>query len=404
VRILFIYDGEYPWDIRVEKLCNSLIKFGSEVHLVCRNKSNKKRYEFYNGIHIHRVSSLPKALQILNGVWTFPFFLSPVWIMEIFKITKNKKFDLICIRDLPLALCGILVGKMLKIPTLLDMAECYPEMLRCTWKFEKFLLRNILIRNPYLADVIEKISLKLIDYVFVMVEESRLRLISKNIPPDKIYIVSNTPELEKIKRTFKSSYFKNDNNKRYILTYVGLVNSSRGIEKVIDAVQIYAQSNPSIMFWILGEGKAKLRLEKKVKELALEEHIKFYGWVENFKAYQLINQSDVCIVPHHRCTHWDNTIPNKLFDYMAFAKPVLVSNVPPMLKIVFNEECGCVYIDYDVDDLVDKLRFLENSIIRDIMGKKGQKAVEMTYNWANEEKVIQSVLSRISLHSKRNVT
>jgi len=324
--------------------------------------------------------------------------------MEIFKITKNKKFDLICIRDLPLALCGILVGKMLKIPTLLDMAECYPEMLRCTWKFEKFLLRNILIRNPYLADVIEKISLKLIDYVFVMVEESRLRLISKNIPPDKIYIVSNTPELEKIKRTFKSSYFKNDNNKRYILTYVGLVNSSRGIEKVIDAVQIYAQSNPSIMFWILGEGKAKLRLEKKVKELALEEHIKFYGWVENFKAYQLINQSDVCIVPHHRCTHWDNTIPNKLFDYMAFAKPVLVSNVPPMLKIVFNEECGCVYIDYDVDDLVDKLRFLENSIIRDIMGKKGQKAVEMTYNWANEEKVIQSVLSRISLHSKRNVT
>ena len=35
--VLFLWDADYPWDVRVEKICTTLLKAGCSVHLVCRN-------------------------------------------------------------------------------------------------------------------------------------------------------------------------------------------------------------------------------------------------------------------------------------------------------------------------------------------------------------------------------
>ena len=77
MNILFLWDSDYPWDIRVEKICNTLIENGHEVHLVCRNKSRKSTEEIYQGISIHRIPCLPKYLGKLNDTYTFPIFFSP---------------------------------------------------------------------------------------------------------------------------------------------------------------------------------------------------------------------------------------------------------------------------------------------------------------------------------------
>jgi len=397
LRVLFIYDGDYPWDIRVEKVCNTLIKYDCEVHLICRNLAKKIRYEQYRNIHIHRISFLSGIFGKLNDAWTFPFFLSPVWISETLRQLNKEEFDLIIIRDLPMAICGILAGKIKGIPTLLDMAECYPEMLRCTWKFEKFRLVNIVLRNPFFADIIEKIVMKLIDYVFVMIDESRDRLITKKLKRNKIFIVSNTPVLTRFEKAKKQFPNKSKRSDTLRLIYVGLVNASRGLDTAIEAIHMYIQSNQNIEFWIIGDGKARLYLERKVVSLNLNKYIRFLGWIDNKKVPEYIYASDVCIVPHHRCSHWDNTIPNKIFDYMAAGKPVIVSDVPPVVKIINSEQCGYYYKDYDTFDLVSKLRFLEDPQIRSTMGENGCRAVEEKYNWSNEEFVIQKTLSHIRL-------
>ena len=44
MRILKVYDGEYPWDVRVEKIVGSLISAGHEVRLVCRNRRGDPRH------------------------------------------------------------------------------------------------------------------------------------------------------------------------------------------------------------------------------------------------------------------------------------------------------------------------------------------------------------------------
>ena len=92
-----------------------------------------------------------------------------------------------------MAPAAIAMGKLNRVPVVLDMAESYPELIRLVWKYEPFKVANLFARNPYIVDVIENVVLKSVIHVFAMVEESRDRLIAKGVPRSKITIVSNTP-------------------------------------------------------------------------------------------------------------------------------------------------------------------------------------------------------------------
>jgi len=49
MKILLIWKDDYPWDIRVEKMCLSLISFGYEVHILARNVRRRKTFEIIDG-------------------------------------------------------------------------------------------------------------------------------------------------------------------------------------------------------------------------------------------------------------------------------------------------------------------------------------------------------------------
>lgn len=392
MNVLFIWDGDYPWDIRVEKVCTSLQNDAHKVHIVCRNLKREPLTDSYKGATIHRLPFLPQWLAFLNKAFSFPAFFSPLWLWRIFQVAKNKQCNCIIVRDLPMALAGLLVAKILGVPCVLDMAECYPEMLRCTWKFEGFSIKNFFIRNPVCADVVERIVMKHITHVWVMIEESRERLLRQGVPADKISIVSNTPVVDR----FVESLDANKSDDMFHLIYVGLLNPSRGLDTVIKAVKRYVKLNKRFHFTIVGSGKAEERFKHMVKELELESYVTFLGWVDNAKVPDLVAKADVGIVPHHNCSHWANTIPNKLFDYMASGKPVIVSDVFPMKRIVESVECGLVYKDYDTNGLCDVFVKLANVDIRKNLSLNGKEAIKNKYNWAREEKIIFSSINNLS--------
>jgi len=395
MKALFVWDSDYPWDIRVEKICTTLIESGWEVHLVCRNRSRGPVEEFYEGINLHRIPFLAKKLGSLNDIFSFPAFFSPIWLSRISKVARHYDVDLIIVRDLPMALAAIIAAKLHRIPIILDMAECYPELIRLIWRFEPFNVANVFVRNPLIVDMVERLALKWTDHIFVMVEESKNRLIKKGISADKVSIVSNTPVLARFKRANPSFPGKLQQNRgKLILLYVGFVNFSRGLDTVIESLAQFIKINNNVYLVVLGTGSAEQYLLKMVKELDLENYVGFEGWIDNELIPNYIASSDICLVPHHKCPHWDHTIPNKLFDYMAAGKTALVSNVAPMKRIVEQADCGLVYEDRNKDSFLAQLSRLQNLDLRKKLGQNGMKAVEKTYNWNNDSAKMVDALKR----------
>jgi len=108
--ICHIWDADYPWDVRVEKVCQSL-QTKHEVHLICRNEKRSPRHEVLDGTIIHRLPSLPKWLGPCHKIAGLPFFFNPTWLGAIWSTVKRSRADLILVRDIPLALTAILVGR-----------------------------------------------------------------------------------------------------------------------------------------------------------------------------------------------------------------------------------------------------------------------------------------------------
>ncbi|MDW7774302.1 MAG: glycosyltransferase family 4 protein [Desulfobulbaceae bacterium] len=396
MKILFVWDSDYPWDIRVSKICHSFLNKGHEVHLVCRNQHRRPSEELYEGIHIHRIFSLPRFLGRLNNIFGFPLFVSPVWLVRIFNSAKHNQADVIIVRDLPMAPAALFIGKLMGLPVILDMAECYPELIRLIWKFEPFRIANIVVRNPWLADLVEKAVINNIDHVWVMIEESRDRLLQKGIPDDKISIVSNTPDFQRFATPSSSTPETiQKHSQKLILLYAGFVNFSRGLDVVVDSIPRILQDGVDVFCVIIGTGTAENDLQDKVRQLGIQDNLSFEGWVDNKQIPDYIFHSDICLVPHHRCSHWDNTIPNKLFDYMAAAKPVLVSNVRPMQRIVEEVNCGLIFQSGSAASFASRVVKLSDVELRHKLGTNGLHAVQSKFNWNNEERILFDSLKKL---------
>jgi glycosyltransferase involved in cell wall biosynthesis len=390
MKILHVWDGDYPWDIRVDKISRTLTMEGHSVYVACRNTTRQIKYTTYNGYHVKRMRFLPRIFGKLNEIISFPAFFNPAWLLHIYFSCKNLKCELIICRDLPLAPAAIFIARLFKIPCILDMAECYPELLRCIWTYEKPKFINIFIRNPLIADIVERAVISRIDRIFVMVEESKERLINKGVDQQKIDIISNTPVLS---RFFISNNYEKKGSLKIV--YVGLLNPSRGIDTTLKALSKYVIFDDKIHLTVVGSGKAENELKQLVIELNLSKFVTFTGWVDNALVPKIIAESDVGIVPHHKCGHWDTTIPNKLFDYMAAGKPVIVSNATPIARIVEKEAAGIVYKDFDENDLVNALIKMKDFNYCKRLGWSGRRAIESTYNWESESNHLIDSIGKI---------
>lgn len=381
-RVLFVCDSDYPWDVRVEKICDTLVEQFCEVHLVCRNEKGSPSEESYHSIALHRIGLGARVPKWANSIATFPAFFNPLWLYRMYSLVRRYRIQLIIVRDLPMALAAILVGRIYGLPVVLDMAECYPELIRAVWKFEPARLVNYLVRNPSFADWVERLTFRTVAHTLVVVEEARDRLIRMGVDKAAITIVGNTPRPERfIKATSSSPAGPRLHRGKLILMYVGFVNYSRGIDIVIAAVKKLIAHTSNVHLFIVGSGNAVKKLQALVRELHLGEYVSLEGWIDNNLVPGYIASADVCVIPHRKCSHWDNTIPNKLFDYMAASKAVLASDVIPMRRIVSDTQCGLIYKGDDPDDCCAQLKRLMDPTLRDRLGKEGERAVVGRYNW-----------------------
>ncbi len=53
--ILYVWDADYPWDVRVEKICYTLKNAGYRVYIACRNLKKWPVKEILNGLTVYRL-------------------------------------------------------------------------------------------------------------------------------------------------------------------------------------------------------------------------------------------------------------------------------------------------------------------------------------------------------------
>ena len=96
------------------------------------------------------------------------------------------------------------------------------------------------------------------------------------------------------------------------------------------------------------------------------------------------------ISPLHRNLHHDTTYANKLFQYMSFEKPLLVSDATAQENIVKKAKAGLIHEAENSIDFTNKvLELYNNESLCIDLGNKGKRFVEEEFCWEKtSEKLI----------------
>ena len=397
MRICKIWDADYPWDVRVEKVARSLTAAGHQVHLITRNNSRRATREVLPEAVVHRLRPWPVLSRKLDAITMFPAFFNPRWLTGILRTARESRAELLMVRDLPLAPTAIVVGRMLRVPVVLDMAENYPAMMRSLWDVGVHRRTDFLVRNPSAVAAVERWVLARVDHTMVVVDESRDRLQSLGVPAEKITVVGNTPWLSRLCELPPKAHSDGDGPH---LIYLGLLEAPRGIGVLIDAIAAARAAGVRARLTVLGDGRERGHFEERARGLGLNGAVRFLGRVPYAEAVRMLQQADVGVVPHAANESWNTTIPNKLFDYMAGGLAVLTSDAKPAARVVRDTGAGLVFRHTDVSECAEAIRQLSNADFRAKCGDSGRRAVASRFHWELDAERMSAALQR--LESSRN--
>lgn len=385
MRIGMILDLPFPPDPRVENEAVSLINEGHDVFLFCLTYDKNQKDEVISGIQVKRYLSNKFEYKLSALAYTFPFY-TKMMCSKINRFLVDNKIDLIHIHDIQIADAVFKANKKLCLPTVLDLHENRPEIMKFYQHLQKFPGKQLISTSRWKQE--EERFVKQADRVVVVTEESKDELVLRTQKEaSKIVVVPNTvrksfylnPEI----RSEIIDKFKD----RFVLLYIGNTGLRRGLETAVGALERLKNKIPNILLLIVGKSSDDEYLKQKVATSQLESFVSFEGWQDQGLFASYIESSDICISPLHRNQHHDTTYANKLFQYMSFAKSVLVSNATSQKNLIGQTKSGLVHNEKDHEDFVDKVMLLfKDENLRIQFGKNGKQFIEEEFCWEKTSK------------------
>jgi len=175
----------------------------------------------------------------------------------------------------------------------------------------------------------------------------------------------------------------------YVVLYLGDTNLRRGLMTAIEASSKLAKEIDNYKLVIVGSNTTDTVLKNKSNELNLNEFIDFEGWQDLLLFPSYIKNSNVCISPLHRNLHHDTTYANKIFQYMSYGKPIVVSDAIAQKDIVEESNSGLIHKEKDVEDYTTKILELYNNKMKSTeYGNNGQKFIEEKFSWEITSKAL----------------
>jgi glycosyltransferase involved in cell wall biosynthesis len=387
-----VLPGEYPPDIRVRKEARTLLAEGHELLLLCRGDSGQPSRETIDGIDVVRLDTqglLASTTRFGSAVCNALTTVHPKWLFALDRLVAAHPVDAIHAHDLAFVREALWVGERRDVPVVADLHENFPEAVRQWRQSDQRGRRNPLVRiGQRLMSVsrlkrVERRVLPRTDRVITVCEEAARHYYRDcRVLPNRTTVVGNTVDLDAFDADADPVEGFAD---EFVLSYVGSFGVHRGLETAIEAV---ARTDiDEIRLLLVGDGSDRHRdaLEQLVADRSVGDRVTFTGWVDFEDVPRYVAASDVCLVPHERTPHTDTTIPHKLFQYMAMSKPVLVTDAPPLKRVVDETEGGVVVPGGDPVAMADAIAALHDDPERaSRLGANARRGVETTYNWSRD--------------------
>jgi len=380
MRIGMILDKAFPPDPRVENEALTLIESGHEVLLFCLTYTKENLAETYKGIQLKRHQS--NTITYKSSALAYELFLyASILKPAISNFIINNKIEVLHIHDMRIAGSVYAVNHKFQLPIVLDLHDNYPEVMKEYPHLKKFPGKYIIQPKKWFKK--EQAFIESATKVITVSPEFQKSIQTRlKTNKDKVVLVPNSVRKSFYKNATMQpeilERFKDD----FVLLYIGDTGLRRGLKTAIKALPILKKNIPTIQLVIVGTSSADSELHKLVKNLKVEANVNFEGWQDEKLFPSYITAASVGISPLIRSKQHDLAYANKLFQYMSFGLPVVVSDAIAQKNLVRRADTGLIHTEKNSLDFAKKIeRLHKDNDLYSTFEKNALHFIENEFNW-----------------------
>jgi glycosyltransferase involved in cell wall biosynthesis len=145
----------------------------------------------------------------------------------------------------------------------------------------------------------------------------------------------------------------------FVVLYAGAHGMSNDLDVALDAADRLRES-PGIRLVLLGSGKEKPRLRAEADRRGLDNLV-FLPPLPKLEVPAALAGADACLAILKPIEMYKTTYPNKVFDYMAAGRPVILAIDGVIREVVEEAQAGVFVPPGDPSALADAIQMLANN-------------------------------------------
>ena len=357
-------------DMRVDKICNTLVSMGFEVTLVGRKLSDSLELSPRN-YQTKRIKLIFKKGALFYAELN----------LRLFFYLLFKKQGVLLSNDLDTLLANYWVSKLRGSELVYDSHEYFTEVpelkegsfSKNTWlKIERFIfpkLKSVYTVCDSIADTYKEkygVDVKVV----------------RNIPRRK----------EKVNYVSRAELGL-PSDKHILLLQGAGINLDRGAEEMVEAMK-YLPIN--YLFVIVGGGDVFEKLKEIIATNQLESKVLIKGKIPYQELVQYTHAADLGLsLDKNTNLNYEYSLPNKLFDYLHHETPVLASNLTEIRKIIEEHEVGWILKNHNPEIIANQIQEIFEDMSNFEKKKRNTSAAAEKLTWENEELVLKQIYASL---------
>ena len=249
--------------------------------------------------------------------------------LKIFHIIRKEKPDILHLNSPKASGLGSFVGRLLFVPKIIETIHGW------TFNEERGMLNNTLV---FIFSWITMILCH--KTIIISTKEEKQALAMPLVGKDKIVLIRNGIEKINFKEknlarsellsfSSRSDLEENVRNTTWFGT-ISELHKNKGLEYIIEAV---SKIKTPVLFFIIGEGEERKKIEELIKKFGLENKVIFLGFLD--KAGEYLKAFDIFTL-----TSIKEGLPYTILEAGLASLPVIASNVGGIGDIIDNSTNG----------------------------------------------------------------
>jgi glycosyltransferase involved in cell wall biosynthesis len=361
----------------------TLVQAGYSVDIICLKRRGQNRRDTVKGVNVYRIPVEHHRRGLLRYLleYSTSFFLAAVTLTLLH---LRRRYKVIEVDNMPdILVFATIFPKLLGAKVILYIFDNTPEY----FAFKHGLGSNHLMIK--LLRLGERISIAYADHVIVTQSLAKKVLERHGAPSSKISIVLNVPN-EGIFHPAPSPADMRRDGRFRVITH-GAIIQNYGIQTLIRAVPLLVDKIPGLQIQVVGEGEYLDELVRIAHNLGIENSVEFTGRVPHEMIPKMISQADVAVVSMLS----DLMLPSKLFEYVATAKPAVITALPTM-KEYFDDDSVMFYEPDSEQDLTRCILELYLDPAKASSISSRASTLYERYRWSDMKKMYLAVYDSLS--------